>query len=67
MQWDRLIATASMDSPEWYLFNETEVVYCGDEKALERFENLKKGLEKVLKGDSHELRLNKAYEYFNES
>lgn len=67
MSWNRLISNAAMDSPQWSLFLETEVVYCGDEKALERFNGLKEGLKKVLMDDSRKIRINKAYEFFNES
>lgn len=67
ISWDRLIANAAMDSPQAYLLLDTEVVYCVDEKALERFNGLKESLETMLSGRYEEALLNKAYEYFNES
>jgi hypothetical protein len=67
MSWERLIANAAMDRPQGYLLLDTEVIYCSDEEALNRFENLKKSLKLVLSGKYDEALLNKAYEYFNES
>lgn len=67
MSWDRLIANAAMDSPQGYLLLDTEVVYCSDDEALNRFENLKNGLKVVLSGKYDDALVNKAYEYLNES
>lgn len=67
MSWERLIANAAMDRPQGYLLLDTEVVYCSDEKALNKFEDLKRSLKLVLSGEYDEVLLNKAYEYFNES
>lgn len=67
ISWERLIANAAMDSPQGYLLLDTEVVYCSDEEALNRFENLKDSLKVVLSGKYDEALVNKAYEYFNES
>ena len=67
ISWDRLIANAAMDSPQAYLLLDTEVVYCADEEALERFNGLKESLKTMLSGRYEEALLNKAYEYFNET
>lgn len=67
ISWDRLIANAAMDSPQAYLLLDTEVVYCADEEALERFNGLKESVEIMLSGRYEEALLNKAYEYFNET
>lgn len=67
ISWDRLIANAAMDSPQGYLLLDTEVVYCADDQALERFNGLKESLETMLSGQYDDVLLNKAYEYFNET
>lgn len=67
MSWERLIANAAMDSPQGYLLLDTEVVYCSDEEAFSRFENMKDSLKIVLSGKYDVALVNKAYEYFNES
>lgn len=67
MSWERLIANAAMDSPQGYLLLDTEVIYCADEEALNKFEDLKNSLKIVLSGEYDMALLNKAYEYFNET
>jgi hypothetical protein len=44
-----------------------DYVYCSDEEALNRFENMKDSLRTILSGKYDEVLVNKAYEYFNES
>lgn len=67
ISWERLISNAAMDSPQGYLLLDTEVIYCSDKEALNRFKNMKDSLKIVLSGKYDDALLNKAYEYFNES
>lgn len=67
ISWERLVSNAAMDSPQGYLLLDTEVVYCSDDEALERFNGLKASLETMLSGQYDDALLNKAYEYFNET
>ncbi len=64
--WDRLVANASLDSPQGYLLVGTEILYVGDEEVLRKFTKLKDSLETLLASNGLEMKLNKAYEYLNE-
>lgn len=67
MRWERLIANAAMDSPQAYLLLDTEILYCANDEALHRFQQLKSSVSLLLGGEYDEALINKAYEYFNES
>ncbi len=69
MSWERLIANASLDSPQSYLLKGTRILYSGDEDAYKRFMELSNSLEILLENEDNpywEIRLNKAYEYVND-
>ncbi|MBN2796481.1 MAG: hypothetical protein JXR88_13810 [Clostridia bacterium] len=67
MKWERLIGIASMDSPQAYLFEEANILYAGNPEAEKRFQQLRQGLNSVLRGDYKDALLNKSFEYLNES
>jgi|GEM_PF-1091005 len=67
MTWDRLVRNAAMDSPQAYLLQDVNILYVGDDQALEKFNQLQEALDQVLSGRYGQALLNKSFEYLNES